>query len=196
MVTWHKNPRKYFTFKKVILTLLSPIAIWGVWYYGYVYPIKAQTCFTVSEVQADARCLYILQNHVFEKGTRSNPHKGNACGSDVTAYIPSFHFTNQFININALTLDPKYQGEICVNPTATPVPTNTPVPSNSPTPIACTPTQPGDTNCDNKADLADFETWRREYLGQLTTKLADFDHDGFVYLSDFETWRKKYLKLP
>ncbi len=197
-----KKRRPYL--KRLMLVLISPLIAWLIWQYAYIYPIAAQTCFSTTQVQSDSRCLYILQNHVFEKGTRSNPHKGNACGSDVTAYIPSFHFTNQYIKLDILTLDPNYRGEICVAPTNTPTPspthTPTPTPTNSPptaTPTTnpCVPTQVGDTNCDNKADLADFETWRREYLGLENGKLADFDKDGNVYLSDFEIWRKKYLNI-
>lgn len=56
----------------------------------------------------------------------------------------------------------------------------------------CSTTNRGDANCDGKIDLADFEMWRKESLGILTTKNADFDGNGTVSLPDFETWRKTY----
>lgn len=55
----------------------------------------------------------------------------------------------------------------------------------------------GDANCDGRVDLADFEIWRKEYLGQLNTQTADFNEDKKVDLFDFETWLKNLLKnLP
>lgn len=47
----------------------------------------------------------------------------------------------------------------------------------------------GNANCDDKIDLIDFEIWRREYLGDLTTKDADFNNNGVVDFIDFEIWR-------
>ena len=194
------STKKNRLLKLSLIFLLTPLTIWLIWQYGYNYPIAAQTCFTTAQVHSDSRCLYILQNHVFEKGSKSSPHQGYPCGSDVTAYIPSFHFTNQYILINTITLDPKDRGEICSNPTATPTPTSTPIPTNTPaaTPTTgpCVPTVIGDTDCNNKADLGDFETWRREYLGIETTKKSDFDKDGKIMLSDFETWRKQFVVTP
>jgi len=51
----------------------------------------------------------------------------------------------------------------------------------------------GDANCDGRTDMTDFEIWRKEYLGLLTTKTADFNGDGRVDLADFEVWRKGYF---
>lgn len=105
---------------------------------GMVYIIrlltKAQTCFTTAQVQTDNRCLYILNNKVYEKGSRSAPHKGHTCGTDVTSILPAFHLTSPYISL----VDQAYRGDICAlaNPTATPrptsVPTNTPVPTPRP----------------------------------------------------------------
>lgn len=90
----------------------------------------AQSCMTPAMVSSDSRCLYIYQNHVYQKGSRSVPHKSNPCGTDVTSFIPSFHFMSA-----AQYLDPTLVGTLCsnTNPTSTPIPTliptNTPVPT-------------------------------------------------------------------
>ncbi|KKS46513.1 hypothetical protein A3J20_05130 [Candidatus Gottesmanbacteria bacterium RIFCSPLOWO2_02_FULL_42_29] len=95
----------------------------------------SQTCFTKAQVAADSRCLYIWDNKVFEKGTRSSPHKGHPCGMDVSSLIPSFHTADM-----ARYLDPNYKGTICpAAPTATVTPrptlplSLTPLPPASPT---------------------------------------------------------------
>lgn len=58
---------------------------------------------------------------------------------------------------------------------------------------ACAKHINGDANCDNLIDLVDFEIWRKEYTGAITTKTADFDSSGTVTLADFEIWRKGYF---
>ena len=78
---------------------------------------------------------------MYQKGTRSKPHKGNTCGTDVTNIIPSFHAASA-----AKYLDPNFVGKICTatttpNPTATPIAgsTSTPIPTSGPTtpPASC-----------------------------------------------------------
>lgn len=77
--------------------------------------------------------------------------------------------------------------------TVTPQMTLTSAPSFSPTiPTQCPLKPKGDANCDGKVDLIDFEIWRKEYRGELTSKDADFNSDGKVDLIDFETWRRTY----
>lgn len=51
----------------------------------------------------------------------------------------------------------------------------------------------GDANCDFSINLIDFEQWRKEFTGEATTKLADFDGDGSVTVADFEIWRRTYF---
>lgn len=87
--------------------------------------VHSQTCMTVDEVAADSRCLYIYNNNIFEKGTRSTPHQGNPCGTDITSLIPGSHLADV-----VYYLDPNYQASVCTAPTSTPTPT----PSNTPTP--------------------------------------------------------------
>lgn len=114
------------------------------------YIIHGQTCMSAAEVQSDSRCLYIYQNNIYEKGTRSRPHQGNDCGTDVSSVIKQTHILEP-----AYYLDPNLVSTVCseVQPTATPIPqpSATPQPTAVPTtpPQAPTntpipqPTQPG-----------------------------------------------------
>ncbi len=127
--------RSIFLYINIILLLIVLGA--GTYYVVSLYT-KAQSCFTVDQVQQSSKCLYIYKTSVYEKGTRAAPHQGNACGSDVTSLIPDSHLLDKVGH-----LDPNYQGEICANnpiptdtpsPTATTAPTNTPVPANTTAP--------------------------------------------------------------
>ena len=66
-------------------------------------------------------------------------------------------------------------------------------PTKTPTPLSCQKSQ-GDADCNGKIDLKDFEIWRKEFTGELTTKTADFNNDTKVSLADFEVWRSSYYK--
>ncbi len=108
----------------------------------------AQGCQTREMIATDNRCLYIYGQQVYEKGTRTKPHKGNTCGSDVTAIIPAFHTQNM-----AKYLDPNLVGNVCSGspaPTATPkpTPTHTPIsqPTKTPTPQVTNTPRPQSTN--------------------------------------------------
>jgi hypothetical protein len=57
---------------------------------------------------------------------------------------------------------------------------------------ACTRKAEGDANCDGHIDLVDFEIWRKESTGALTTKTADFNGDGVVDTVDFNIWQAHY----
>lgn len=52
----------------------------------------------------------------------------------------------------------------------------------------------GDTNCDGKIDLVDFEIWRKEFTGELSTKLSDFNSSSTVDLIDYEIWRRNGIE--
>ncbi len=93
----------------------------------------AQSCMTKAMIESDQRCLYIYANNVYEKGSRNNPHHGNACGSDVTNILPSFHLADM-----VRYMDPNLIAPYCGNV----VPTNTPVPSPTPSPIPTATPQP------------------------------------------------------
>lgn len=99
--------------------------------------IFSQSCMTTEQIAADSRCLYILGNKYYEKGTRSSPHQRNPCGTDVTQLIQtkSFHMAD-----TAFYLDPNYRGEVCsAYPTPPPAPTPTPYVEPTPPPAAPTP---------------------------------------------------------
>jgi Dockerin type I domain len=86
--------------------------------------ISAATCMTLPQVQADNRCLYIANNQIYEMGSRSNPHHGHPCGTDVTAVLPASHVQTQ-----SQYLLPNFITTICaVTPNPTP-----PLPTAIPT---------------------------------------------------------------
>ena len=97
-------------------------------FYAAEYRARGQTCFTTAQVSSDSRCLYILNNKVYEKGTRSAPHQGHPCGTNVTSVIPSFHTDSP-----ATYLDPTYVGDICVAPSVAPSTPPIQTPTNDPT---------------------------------------------------------------
>lgn len=80
---------------------------------------------TIAQVTSDSRCLYIVANQVYQKGSRDAPHQGHPCGTDVTAILPASH-----VNDKAGRLLPNYIANVCAaaTPTPTPKPTATPTP--------------------------------------------------------------------
>ena len=44
--------------------------------------------------------------------------------------------------------------------------------------------------CQNRGSVECYNQWKQEYLGTLTTKIADLNSDGIVDLGDFEFWRR------
>ncbi len=75
-----------------------------------------------------------------------------------------------------------------VTPSASP--TQTPVPTiaatNTPIPVV------GDANGDGLVNILDYNIWRDEFLGILTTKKSDFNHDSIIDLLDFNIWRNAF----
>ncbi|MEN9328100.1 MAG: hypothetical protein RI947_908 [Candidatus Parcubacteria bacterium] len=59
----------------------------------------------------------------------------------------------------------------------------------------CAKKNKGDANCDNLVDISDFEIFRREFMGEVPTKNANFDTDATVTIADFETWRRGYFAI-
>ncbi len=175
-----------------LLAFFSVFGLIVVTYLLYVQGIHfiyGQTCFTTQTVSSDSRCLYILSGSVYEKGTKSKPHQGNACGTDITNVIPSFHAGDA-----VRYLDPNFVGKICtVSPS--PTPTSIPTPTRTPTPIPsnCSTKSLGDADCNGLFNLVDFEIWRKEFTGSLSTKTADFNNDNMVSIIDFEIWRKSAI---
>ena len=78
--------------------------------------VHSAACLTRQQVSSDSRCLYIMNNNVYQKGSRSSPHKGHPCGTDVTSIIPSFH-----TDTPSRYLTPNLVGPICTQPTPTAV---------------------------------------------------------------------------
>ncbi len=84
--------------------------------------------------------------------------------------------------------------------TPTPAPTEATSPTVEPTPLTTiTPTEgpscsqsKGDANNDGKATLRDYEIFRQEYSGEVTTLQSDFNCDGKVTLTDFEIFRDSF----
>jgi hypothetical protein len=195
MNIFHKHSRKhhgiFYTTLYVVLVFILLIAI----QYAVTLSIKAQSCFTLQQIQTDSRCLYIYQSSVYQKGSRTSPHHGHPCGSDVTSVIPNSHLIDKIGH-----LDPNYQGEICPAATATPTPSPTITPTltspigASATPVpGCPRKSAGDANCDGTVDLIDFEQWRREFALFFATRLADFNGDTKSDLIDFELWRRTFI---
>ena len=68
------------------------------------------------------------------------------------------------------------------------------------TPIAlpyCYLKEKGDSNCDNKVNILDYEIWRTEFLEilkgiQLITKPSDFNKDGKTDIVDINIWRTSF----
>ncbi|MGI8420349.1 MAG: hypothetical protein ACR2LN_06960 [Candidatus Levyibacteriota bacterium] len=114
-------------------------------FYVVQYHANGQTCLSKAQVSSDTRCLYILSNKIYEKGSRGSPHQGHPCGSDVTSVVPSSHTSGA-----TTYLDPNYVGDIC-SATATNTTTNTtntttsPAPATSPAPIATKVPSPSPT---------------------------------------------------
>lgn len=62
-------------------------------------------------------------------------------------------------------------------------------------PATCSTKARGDADCDNEIRLADYDLWRREFYGELTSLYADFNADNRVSLVDFELWRRSYTAV-
>lgn len=70
-----------------------------------------------------------------------------------------------------------------VSPTVTTNPTNN-----------CPASKPkGDANCDGVPTLVDYQIWRNEFKGTVTTKTADFNGDGVPTLVDYQIWRTNFI---
>lgn len=99
-----------------ILALFFGILVFNV-FVGYMmhYSIIAASCMTKTQINADSRCLYIIGNRIYEKGSRNSPHHGHPCGSDVTAVVPGSHQDGRLL--------PSYIADLCASVTDTPTPT-------------------------------------------------------------------------
>lgn len=58
--------------------------------------------------------------------------------------------------------------------------------------LTITDTVPGDATGDGFVNILDYNRWKDEYLGALTTKTSDFNKDGKIDLIDFSIFRKAF----
>ncbi len=58
---------------------------------------------------------------------------------------------------------------------------------------SCALHEVGDANCDDAVNMTDFEVFRKEFVGTLTTITADFNGDTKVNTIDFELWRRGFF---
>lgn len=91
--------------------------------------ILATGCMTRTQVASDSRCLYIVGTQIYQKDSRSSPHHGHPCGTDVTSIIPGSHLGNA-----GFYLVPNYIANVCPAVTSTPTPTRPPGATATPTP--------------------------------------------------------------
>lgn len=56
--------------------------------------------------------------------------------------------------------------------------------------LSCPNKSQGDADCDGIVKFADFNLWRREFYGELSSSHGDFNGDTRVTISDFEIWRR------
>ncbi len=88
----------------------------------YLYFSNAASCMDQAMINADTRCLYVYNNNVYQKGSKSSPHQGVGCGRNVDSIIPSLHFSGStFTKFNSAKI-----ATFCANG-------ETPIPSTSPT---------------------------------------------------------------
>ncbi len=85
----------------------------------------------------------------------------------------------------------------CTTPTQTSIPTTGPTIQPTATGLptvteACVKKPFGDANCDGRINLNDFERFRQEYTGLISTKTSDFNNDNRITLIDFEIWRRNF----
>lgn len=100
---------------------------------------QSEPCMNQSQIDTDARCLYVYQNEVYEMGTRLKPHKGHQCGINVDSIMPNLHFAGKILTkFNNTKVAPFCNSQ--PNPTNTPTqaptqePTNTPTATSTPVP--------------------------------------------------------------
>lgn len=90
--------------------------------------------------------------------------------------------------------NPESQAIVTINVTTAGGLTLTPspnIPTSTPNPT-CAKKSSGDANCDGSINLNDYDLWRAEFNGQVTTRNADFNNDSNVSLIDFEIWRRTF----
>ncbi len=128
-----------------------------------------------------------------------NLSKGSATASSGDTDGDGYTDLEEFLNGTAPTNTVSVTPSITTSPTVTPsvitptIPVTTTVsPTVTGTP-PCAKKAQGDANCDGVVNLPDYEIWRKEFTGSLSTKTADFNGSGEVNITDFESWRRTFL---
>lgn len=57
---------------------------------------------------------------------------------------------------------------------------------------ACELRTNGDSNCDGKVDLFDFDAWTKQYNNEVKCNSADFNNDKKCDLMDYFVWYREY----
>lgn len=142
-----------------------------------------EACLTIDQIQTDSRCLYILDNYVYERGSRNSPHKDHACGIDVGSIIPDKHRSNASKYLGSgEQVAPLCSGNV---PTVTPMPpTATPGPTSTPIPQPTYPPSVYDYNADGLVNSLDYGIIQQA-IGSVSgspfyNSNYDFNHDNVV----------------
>ncbi|MEN9327701.1 MAG: hypothetical protein RI947_509 [Candidatus Parcubacteria bacterium] len=139
-----------------------------------------------SDKKADPQYVNPGSGDLHIKSTSPAINAGVNSGLNITSDLEGNKVPNGAYDIGAYEY-----GSAPTGPSSTPGAITSPTPS---TPVTiCSLAATGDANCDNLIDLTDFEIWRKEYLGILSSKLSDFNKDGVIGITEFEIWRTGYF---
>lgn len=143
----------------------------------YLYFSNAASCMDQAQIDADARCLYVYNGNVYQKGSRSSPHKGVKCGRNVDSIIPSLHFSgNTFNKFNAAKIT-----TFCANG-QTPIPSASPTPSATATAVAISN---WDVDQNGQIDVVDIGLVVDQYdKTAFANPRVDIDRNGVINILD------------
>ncbi len=154
----------------------------------YLYFSNAASCMDQAMINADSRCLYVYNGNVYQKGTKSRPHEGIACGRTVDSIIPNLHFSGgTFTKFNTAKI-----ATFCANgetpmPSASPSPAPTPTASPSPRPTASpVGTIPNwDIDQNGSINIIDIGLVVDQYgKTSFTNPRVDVDRNGIINILD------------
>lgn len=158
----------------------------------YLYFSNAAPCMDQAMINADSRCLYVYNNNVYQKGSKSSPHQGVGCGKNVDSSIPSLHFSGgtltKFNSAKIATFcangqTPAPTTSPTPRPTASPSPRPTTTASPSPTAIGAKPNW--DVNQSGTIDILDIGLVVDQYgKTNFTNIRVDVDRNGKINIVD------------
>lgn len=115
---------RYKTVYIFVFVLVIAIVVSVTFIRSLTKPIYSAGCMTMQQVVSDSRCLRVVNNKVYQKGSRTSLHHGHPCGIDVTSILPSFHTDSM-----SKYMTPNYIADLCSQPTPTTVPSPTSIPT-------------------------------------------------------------------